>query len=437
MARVRSSRSLQAFLNDRLVGRVYREASGAIHFQYHADWLSDDLAVPVSLSMPLDERRYSGDRVMAVLDNLLPDQSAVRTVVAARVGAAGTDPFSLLEKIGRDCVGALQFMPEGLLPSSEMQLYATPVSDTQIADLLRNLARVPLGLDDSNENAFRISLAGAQEKTALLKHDGKWFRPHGSTPTTHILKPAIGVHPDGLDLSDSVENEFYCLSLLRAFGLTVNNVEIVEFSGERVLVVERFDRQWTSDDRLLRLPQEDMCQALSVPSSRKYQTLGGPGIVDIMSLLTGSDNPIADRRAFFKAQVLFWLIGATDGHAKNYSIRLEPDSRYSLSPLYDVLSLQPHVDRKQLPHKYFKLSMAVGAGSSYRIRDITADHFLETGRKAGLSRKQAQSILTEISESADVALSAVEKQLPENFPVGIHESISAAIALRKVLLAND
>jgi serine/threonine-protein kinase HipA len=183
---------------------------------------------------------------------------------------------------------------------------------------------------------FRISIAGAQEKTALLRWKNCWHKPSGTTATTHILKPQIGRLPNGIDLSCSVENEFFCLKLTAALGLPSAEVEIADFGGQRVLVVERFDRRWARDGRLLRLPQEDCCQALSVPPSLKYEADGGPGIPAILNLLNGSDDPTADRHRVLKALVVFWLLGATDGHAKNFSIFLGPGGRFSATPLYDV-----------------------------------------------------------------------------------------------------
>ncbi|MBQ2262470.1 MAG: HipA domain-containing protein [Loktanella sp.] len=159
----------------------------------------------------------------------------------------------MLEKIGRDCVGALQFVA-GDIPADPEGLQGEPVSDAQIAALLKNLTSAPLGIE---EDDFRISLAGAQEKTALLRKDGVWIRPLGMTPTTHILKTQLGVLPSGINLSDSVENEFLCMRFCRAMGMDVAEVEIVDFEDVRALSVTRFDRRWTRDERLIRLPQED------------------------------------------------------------------------------------------------------------------------------------------------------------------------------------
>jgi serine/threonine-protein kinase HipA len=276
MARKARHPPLRVFMNGRLVGLLRREPSGAIDFTYDASWLEWSPALPVSLSLPLREDRYAGAPVIAVFDNLLPDNDAIRRQIATRVRADGTDAFSLLGAIGRDCVGALQFLAVEGEPGPAGSVDASPMADTAIAALLANLARAPLGMTE--DQAFRISLAGAQEKTALLFHNGRWCMPIGTTPTTHILKPAIGALPDGVDLSESVENEYLCMRLMAAFGLPTARVEMADFAGRRALVIERFDRRWTQDGRLLRLPQEDMCQATGTPPTLKYESDGGPGL---------------------------------------------------------------------------------------------------------------------------------------------------------------
>ena len=339
MGRKRTYAPLDVFMNRRKVGQFFREPDGAFAFTYAPEWLAWENTLPASRSLPLREERYIGPPVIAVFDNLLPDNDDIRRRVAERVGADGLDAYSLLARIGRDCVGALQFLPEGETPEAADALAGEPLNEEQVGALLKDLKRTPLGI--RRENDFRISVAGAQEKTALLLHEGQWIEPTGTTPTTHILKPAIGRLPNGMDLTHSVENEHFCLRLLAAFGLPVAHTQIIDFAGTKALVVERFDRLRARDGRLIRLPQEDCCQALSVPPTRRYQNEGGPGIVEISDLLQGSDEPLHDRTTFFKANVLFWLIGATDGHAKNFSIALTPGGRFTMTPLYDVLTVQP------------------------------------------------------------------------------------------------
>lgn len=428
MGRKRAHAPLNVFLNNRYVGRLTKASSGAIEFAYDASWLDWENAIPISLSLPLRDGRYIGAPVFTVFDNLLPDFEPLRLRVAERVGAAGTDAYSLLSAIGRDCVGALQFLPDGeaLVPGDEIT--GSPVTQDDIAAILANLARAPLGLDADIDRDFRISIAGAQEKTALLFRDGQWLRPHGTTPTTHILKPPIGRLPNGIDLSNSVENEFYCMKLMAAFGIPTARCEIQTFGDTKTLVVERFDRRWTRDGRLLRLPQEDFCQALGIPPAQKYQNQGGAGIAAIMELLKGSDDPDADRLTFFKSQLVFWFIGATDGHAKNFSIAIGPQGRFRLTPLYDVLTVQPTFDQRHIGHNAFKLSMSVGNNRKYRVLDIHGRHFMETAIECGLNRAEAMQAIDEIRGRCATVFD--DLALPSDFSGEIAESVTRAAQSR-------
>jgi serine/threonine-protein kinase HipA len=208
------------------------------------------------------------------------------------------------------------------------------------------------------------------------------------------------------------------------------------FGQTKALVVERFDRAW-SDGRLIRLPQEDCCQALSVPPSRKYQTDGGPGMLAIAELLKGADSPAEDHRTLFQAQLVFWLIGATDGHAKNFSIFLHPGGGYALTPLYDVLTAQPSLDARQIERRQMKLAMSVGNNNHYRIDEIQTRHFFQTGEAAGVSPSLVRSAIDDIAARMESALASLEGELPEGFPPALHESVSAGVQRRiRVLRAG-
>lgn len=423
MGRARTHAPLNVFLNDRLVGALVKEPSGLIAFRYDQTWLAWENALPISVSMPLQETQYRGAPVISVFENLLPDSDAIRRRVAEKVGAHGTDAYSLLAVIGRDCVGALQFLPEGQQPTPTGVITAEALSTDEIASTIKNLARAPLGLD-ADDN-FRISVAGAQEKTALLFHDGQWKKPTGTTPTTHIFKPQIGALPNGIDLSNSVENEFYCLKLLSHFGLQTPACAMETFGDRKVLIIERFDRRWTKDNRLIRLPQEDCCQALGIPPTLKYQSEGGPTVVKILNLLKGSNTPEDDQRDFLKAQILFWLIGATDGHGKNFSIFLTPGGRFRLTPLYDVLTAQPSLEAGQIQPKQMKLAMSVGDNKHYRMKEIVGRHFLQSGLASGMSYASIKRIIDDIIAQTPKAFDALEANLPKNFPPAIHDAVKA------------
>ncbi|CAN7586456.1 type II toxin-antitoxin system HipA family toxin [Mesorhizobium amorphae] len=434
MARRRAHIPLNVFLNGRLVGVLRRQATGAIDFQYAREWLDWRSTFPISLSLPLREDRYIGTPVINVFDNLLPDNDAIRRRVAERVGAGGTDAYSMLAALGHDCVGALQFLPDGIDPGHPGSIDGKPISNEAVAEMISNLAAAPLGLGEDED--FRISIAGAQEKTALLRKDGGWFKPVGTTATTHILKPQIGRLPNGIDLSNSVENEYLSLKLLRALGVPSADAEIADFGERRTLIVERFDRRWTRDGRLLRLPQEDMCQALSVPPTRKYQSDGGPGMREIIELLKGSDTPDEDIAVFVRACIFFWLLGATDGHAKNFSVFLGPGGRFHMTPLYDALTAQPSLDAGQIPRKKFRLAMSVGKSRHYAVPDIMPRHFMQTADIAGVGKPVMGRIFEDIAANAQKQADTVLSSLPPGFPEQLVTSVRSAIGKRVALMAE-
>ena len=433
MVRRRAHKPLNVFLNGRLVGLLRRESTGAIDFQYAREWLDWENTFPVSLSLPLREDRYIGAPVINVFDNLLPDSDQIRRRIAQKVGADGTDAYSMLSALGHDCVGALQFLPDGVDPGAVGDTAGRPVSDEEVSELIRNLTDAPLGVGEDED--FRISIAGAQEKTALLRRDGQWFKPIGTTATTHILKPQIGQLPNGVDLSNSVENEYLCLKLMEGLGVPAAKVEIADFGGRRTLIVERFDRRWTRDARLLRLPQEDCCQALSVPPTRKYQSEGGPGMRQVINLLKGSDTPDVDITTFMRANIIFWLLGATDGHAKNFGVFITPGGRFRMTPAYDVLTAQPSLDAGQIRRKNFKLAMSVGKNRHYDVHGVMPRHFLQTADLAGVGLPTMRSIIEDLGEGAQRKAARVIEALPKDFPVQLIDSVMAAISERSRLLA--
>lgn len=433
--RPRTRVPLDVFINGRPVGQLARGTSGAIDFRYAPAWLAWENAFPVSLSLPLREDRYIGAPVVAVFDNLLPDDNQIRQRLAARTRADGTDAFSLLSAIGRDCVGALQVMPEGQPPAPATAIEAQALTPDEISAMLRNLGPAPLGV--TQDGTFRISLAGAQQKTALLRWRDQWHLPQGSTPTTHILKPPIGRLANGMDLSDSVQNEYLCLKLASAVGLPSASATIESFGDMRALVVERFDRRWTQHGGLLRLPQEDGCQALSVPPALKYEADGGPGMAQLLALLKASDDPAEDQRLFLKAQVFFWLLCATDGHAKNFSLRLLPHGRFRLAPLYDIVSTQPLVDAGQVRRNQCKLAMAVGRNRHHVVDEIQLRHFVQTATGSGVGRAVIDAIFADLADATPRALDEVASTLPPDFPAPLFDQVASGMRrrLRTILAA--
>ncbi len=206
------------------------------------------------------------------------------------------------------------------------------------------------------------------------------------------------------------------------------------FGQTKALLIERFDRVWTKNGRLLRMPQEDLCQALSIPPPQKYQNEGGPGIEQIFTFLKGSDHADKDQETFLKAQILFWLIGATDGHAKNFSIFLQPGGHFHMTPLYDVLTAQPSLIQNQLNRKQMRLAMCVGNSRHYRFDKICGRHFVETAHKAGMRDEQIQTIIKDITDQSTAAFKSVKEKLPGDFPEDIYSSVEGAAETRIINL---
>jgi serine/threonine-protein kinase HipA len=429
VARPSQSRALWIWANGFRVGTWAIPANAPMELSYDPAWIASEEARPLSLSLPInfDGVPIKGEKIGFFFDNLLPDSQAIRQRVRARFHTRSGDTFDLLEAIGRDCVGALQLLPEGEAPEGTKKIAVTPLTDREVeALLLASTSATAPATDEEDE--LRISIAGAQEKTALTWHEGRWCRPHGATPTTHILKLPLGlVGGRQMDMSTSLENEWLCAELLRAYGLQVASSEVKQFGATRALVVTRFDRALHSSGRYwLRLPQEDLCQATGTPGSMKYEADGGPGLVEIARVLQGSDTRDEDLATLMRAQLIFWTLAATDGHAKNLSIRLLAQGRYRLTPLYDVLSAWPVTGPRtnQVHPKKLKLAMALrGTTKHYRIVDIDRRHFNATARLCGLG-KDMDAIIDDVVERTPRVIDDVGARLPKGFPARVFDVIT-------------
>lgn len=433
MGRRSKSRALSVWMNGERVGVWRRSAPGGQEFLYAESWLSSRAARPISLSLPLrPSREPYRTGVEEFFDNLLPDNRQIRERIQRRFRTQSIGAFDLLQEIGRDCVGALQLLPEDQYPVNIRQITGERLTTDGVAELLTRSLGSTFAQEESLEDTFRISLAGTQEKTALLFRDGVWHRPTRTTPTTHILKLPLGLNPQGIDLSTSVENEWLCSEIVRAYGIEVAKCWMETFGEHKTLVVERFDRRLASDGTwYLRLPQEDLCQATATSPGLKYESDGGPGISDIMELLMGSEQAAEDRRDFMRTQLVFWMLAAIDGHAKNFSVFLLPAGAYKLTPRYDILSAYPvlgHGRGKLSPEK-IKMAMAAhGKNRHYRWREICTRHWLETAKRCGFG--EMKTIIQDVVARTPVMIEQVRGVLPEGFPARIADSIFDGIRAR-------
>ena len=443
MGRRSHGQTLTLWANGETVGRWTLTARGDMALQYDAGWLTSPLGRPISLSLPfnLNNELLKGDNVAHYFEGLLPDSDAIRKRIAARFKTGSTEAFDLLAAIGRDCVGALQLLPDGETPTGVDRIDGVVLDEEAIErHLLEVVNPNRFGGPRDPDDDFRISLAGAQEKDAFLWWDGQWMKPRGATPTTHIFKMPLGmVGGRQADFSTSVDYVWLCLRLLSAYGLPAAQARIATFGRQRVLIVERFDRAVSRDgSRLLRRMQEDFCQATATSPLVKYENEGGPGLAQLFNLVKQSLDAERDLRTLMASQILFWMLRAPDGHAKNFSIQLQAGmaGRFRLTPMYDVMSAYPVIGAgpNQWAAQDLKLAMALlGKNRHYHMHHIQRRHFNSTARKVGYGQ-DAEPLLQELVARTPEVVALVQAELPPGFSQQVADKVlggllSAARAL--------
>jgi serine/threonine-protein kinase HipA len=387
---------LVALLDGNEIGRVQRDARGHVRFVYDDKWRNMPNAYPLSISMPLGAREHGRAVTEAFLWGLLPDNERVLARWAARFQVSARNVFALISKVGEDCAGAVQFVaPERL--DAMRSGKADNVDWLTEADIAKRLEALR-----TDHAAWRLpsdtgqfSLAGAQPKTALILQNDRWGIPSGRLPTTHILKPPTGRF-DG-----HAENEHICLKLAQNLELPAAQSTVMRFRKEIAIVVERYDRQREGND-IIRVHQEDMCQALGMIPTKKYQNEGGPSAHDIADVLrTYSTDRETDLHTFADALGFNWLIGGTDAHAKNSSL-LIGGRRIRLAPLYDVASVLPYDD-----FDWQKLKLAMKIGGEYKLSAIGLRQWQKCAREIRLDVDILASRLANMAKRLPDEVSAV------------------------------
>jgi serine/threonine-protein kinase HipA len=418
--------TLVVLLDDRIAGTVTRLSGGRLRFDYDEEYRASASSTPLSVSMPTSVRSHPDGTISPWLWGLLPDNDAVLRRWA-RDFHASASPFSLLSTpIGHDCAGAVRFaIPDAVEDVLAIRGSVAWLTEKEVAQRLADLREDTtawLGHDFTGQ----FSLAGAQAKTALLNLNGRWGVPSGAAATSHILKPAVA----GFDDHDL--NEHICLDAARRAGLVAARTSIARFDSESAIVVERYDRRLL-DGRLVRIHQEDVCQALGIRPERKYQNEGGPGPPDVSRLLRSVMPPPAADDAvlrFLDALAWNWLIAGTDAHAKNYSLLLAgPQVR--LAPLYDIASALPYGTHER------KLRLAMKIGGDYRVypvhntwpkaaKDLGLDPELAVNRVFALARR-APDAFSESAGAPEVV--KLDSSLPARFVDLVAERCERCIAI--------
>lgn len=410
------STELWAVANGLTVGHL-AQSKGKIDFRYAEDWQRTDERYPLSLSMPTDIERHVDARVRPFLEGLLPDNRLIRRRWGSRFGVAENNPFALLQHVGEDCAGAVQFVHADRVDTLK-RAAAQPdtvswLTDAEVAQRLRILA--------TDNSAWRLagdagqfSLAGAHAKTAMTFDGQRWGIPSGRTPTTHILKPPV----PGFD--GFAENEHVCLELARELGVPAAASKVVRFEDQVAIAVERFDRR-VEAGKWTRIHQEDLCQALTVHPDRKYENDGGPGVSQIVDLLRGySSAPEEDVWTLVRALIVNWLIVGTDAHAKNYGVLIDAHESVRLAPLYDVASALPYA--ATMPLRKLKLAMKVGG--EYLVSRIGGRHWRSLAELHGLP---PSDVLSEVHRMAVATPASMERVRDRAMAGGLNTTVMDAV----------
>jgi len=406
------------------VGRLERDTHGRGRLVYDESWRGAARATPLSLSLPLAASRHE-KLVEPYLWGLLPDNEAILEAWGKRFHVSARSAFGLLAHVGADCPGAVQLLTEEAIESPQQDDIVW-LDEAEVAERLRRLRRDQSVWRDGDD-AGQFSLGGAQAKTAFLFENGRWGIPSGRIPTTHILKPGLR------ELDGHAENEHFCLSLMRELGLPVARSSVARFEDQTAIVVERYDRV-RNGDRIIRVHQEDFCQATGTMPSSKYQNEGGPTARTIVELLDAySSKAEEDVATFIDALVVAWATVGTDAHAKNYSLLHSGGGKSRLAPLYDVASILPYTDATL---RRTKLAMSIGG--KYKVNEIGAAEWRKFADEVKVAPEIVQQSLRRVVAAIPDAAATVRRAAErDGLDRSVVRKLAGALEARAKKLPRD
>ncbi len=381
---------LDVYFYEKLTGQLEQDIHGDLNFTYAASWLADPEAVAISCSLPLQSEKFTRKKCNPFFEGLLPEENQ-RKLIARNLGISDKNDFSMLEKIGGECAGALSFFPSGksIIPSEDQY---HELSDLELPSILRELPARPLL---AGEKDIRLSLAGVQDKLAVYVKNNKIYLPLNGAPSTHILKPDFTFY-EGV-----IFNEAFCLKLAKNIGLLVAEADLRKSENIHFLLIKRYDRVLNSNnpEKIMRLHQEDFCQALAVSSRNKYQNEGGPSLKQCFDLIRAqSSRPVVDLERMVNAVIFNYLIGNCDAHGKNFSF-LYLDG-VQLAPLYDLICT--------LCYEELDKKMAMKLGGEYNINKISMQNFDKLAEEIQFAKPALRKRIVELADKVLLALPSIE-----------------------------
>lgn len=378
---------LNVFLLDNLVGYLYTTADRGIVFSYDEKYLSTG-KVPLSLSLPLQQKEFSQKECLPYFSGLLPE-GTVKSRISQYLQISESSTMKFLQFLGGECSGTVSFIDSNeseFRPKNTFQLSDEnyiPLTDEGLLKIVKESKNKPMLLGSKD---LRLSLAGAQEKISLAYYDESWHIPKNGAPSTHILKPTR----EG-ELNSIAYNEFFCMNLADLMGLPVPKTSILDLCESQIFVCERYDRKFDAENKIiLRIHQEDFCQALGIMNDIKYQADGGPSYKNCLDLITNKfSDKIVHINIFLKAILFNYLIGNCDSHGKNFSLLFD-GSKIVLSPFYDLLSTTVY---NSLTKK-----MAMKLGSNYEIEKISRSDFFKQAEIFEIKNRFWVDVIDEFSK---------------------------------------
>lgn len=396
---------LSAYLYGVETGRFSCGQDGQIGFTYKSEWVkaaATGNAHPLSMSLPFNAQAAPG-AAEAFIAGLLPDSLKHREILAVELDL-GNDPSDMefLAKLGRDCAGALTIVPVGESLDTGHKPIVEYLEEEQLASYIAALPRRPLLVDE--EDGVMLSLAGVNDKAAVVASKNRIGLPKHGFPSTHIIKTDIP------GLKDSVKVEHFCLRIAESCGQEVPKSEVKVAGDQTFLLIWRYDRRLVAEEagpRLYRLHQEDFCQAMGFRPSRKYERHGGPNWKKCFQLMSGTSDPVRSREALLDRVILQYLIGNPDAHGKNYSLLYGRSGEVRLAPLYDLNNAEAF----RTNFKSVKPIMAMSIGGNFDRDSLTLEDWEKFADDCGLNSAHVIRRLEELSAEIVNNAKAVRQEL--------------------------
>lgn len=390
------AKTLDVYFHEKIIGELVQDDHGDISFTYSKEWIEDPHAMAISCSLPLQLETFERKKCRTFFEGILPEQDQ-RKIIAKNLGISDKNDFSMLEKIGGECAGALTFMPAGEALNAQDNNYH-PLTDAELVKILNELPTKPLL---AGERGIRLSLAGVQDKLAVYVKNEKILIPLNNAPSSHILKPDHSIY------ENVIFNEYFCLKLAKQIGLSVAEVKLKKIDKINYLLVTRYDRTMIqtqkTNEEIERVHQEDFCQALGVPSTKKYQNEEGPSLKQCFNLIREhSSIPVLDLEKLLDAVIFNFLIGNCDAHGKNFSILYLDQFQFQLAPLYDLICTLYYEDIEK--------KMAMKLGGEYEIYRVRPENFDKFADEVGLSKPEVRKRILKLSDAIMGVLPIMETQ---------------------------